>query len=698
MSTSNPRPQKSSPAGARQPSAVGYATASSAAPPAFSPAQYALGLVLLAVAVTLSVVLVLDHFGAMAMPGCGEGSPCAQAAASKWGKIPLGDRVWPVSFLGLAYFSGLLIAWSLSKDGVPALFKWLVRLGVAVSLFFIIILFKEGHLCQYCLGVHAANIAFWLILETSRRAAAPRLAPLAAVAGVFLAASGVLFAVERDRSAEFTADQEKQMAESVDQVIEQNRIKAEQLARAAAGNAQSGNADASAAHGQGGTNDNKAGQEGTGNSAGDATQATNANSPDSDPQSDTTVTLGGIAIDVGDRPWQGGFTGRWRLGPEEAAVRIVMLTDYQCPDCKRIEGEVMEFVKATPTVSLSVKHFPMDKLCNQYMTASLHANACWAARAAEAAGILYGNEGFWKMHEWLFARGGAFTHPELTEGLLQLGFEPNEFIAVMTGPETEENVKADITQADWLGLHYTPMVFINGVELVGVFAPRFAVVNAAKKVLATNPTPMNADLDQPQPGVAKYVSDWKEQYPRKMPLDVNMFQIGPDAARTKITIWIDYQQDLSAELDGIIRNWMKDKEGVHYTVRHYPFNQECNPVAPKTVFQNGCLAARAVEAAGMLAGRDMYWKMHEWLLANQKTLSEDTLRAAAQQMGLDADALFAQMNSPEVANAIRQDAQAGKAMLYRGTPTVYVNDKVVPRWKKTGAPVLEMILNEACKR
>jgi len=33
------------------------------------------------------------------------------------------------------------------------------------------------------------------------------------------------------------------------------------------------------------------------------------------------------------------FTGRYRLGPERAAMRLVLFTDYQCPDCARIERE-----------------------------------------------------------------------------------------------------------------------------------------------------------------------------------------------------------------------------------------------------------------------------------------------------------------------------------------------------------------------
>ena len=64
-----------------------------------------------------------------------------------------------------------------------------------------------------------------------------------------------------------------------------------------------------------------------------------------------------------------------------------MLTDYQCPDCRRLEDEAMRLVEERDDLSLSIKHFPMcaeatpGVPCNKYVKRTLHANACWAARA-----------------------------------------------------------------------------------------------------------------------------------------------------------------------------------------------------------------------------------------------------------------------------------------------------------------------------
>ncbi|MBL8990887.1 MAG: hypothetical protein JNJ48_04825, partial [Phycisphaerae bacterium] len=95
------------------------------------PRLTAAGGVLLAVALVMSLLLSLEALGALSLPGCGQGSPCARAAASAWGSVPgLG---WPVSFLGLAYFAGALAAWAMAggrpgRTGIAC-----VRAAAAVS-------------------------------------------------------------------------------------------------------------------------------------------------------------------------------------------------------------------------------------------------------------------------------------------------------------------------------------------------------------------------------------------------------------------------------------------------------------------------------------------------------------------------------------------------------------------------------------
>src|SRR5690606_18544077 len=121
-------------------------------------------------------------------------------------------------------------------------------------------------------------------------------------------------------------------------------------------------------------------------------------------------------------------------------------------DCQDIERQVEALLAQRSDLSVSHKHFPMCTDCNVYMgRANMHRNACWAARAAEAAGIVGGNDAFWKMHHWLFEVKGYFeTNADLERGLQRVGFaleQRKRFYEVLNSEQSLEPVKADIEEA-----------------------------------------------------------------------------------------------------------------------------------------------------------------------------------------------------------------------------------------------------------
>src|SRR5262249_5180057 len=121
------------------------------------------GALLMLVAAASAGVLAAHHLYGMALPGCGGGSPCDRAARSPWGTVP--GVNWPVSFLGAAYFAGILVA-LLACPGRPTPgLRWLTRLGAAASVLFIGVMLSDGILCPYCLAAHVANLAFVALVE-----------------------------------------------------------------------------------------------------------------------------------------------------------------------------------------------------------------------------------------------------------------------------------------------------------------------------------------------------------------------------------------------------------------------------------------------------------------------------------------------------------------------------------------------------
>lgn len=645
------------------------------------------GFVALDLAVALTALLTAESLIGLGLPGCGINSACAAAAASVYGKVP--GLQMPVSYVGLAYFLSMLLGWLLAaQHGVTKGYRNAARLGVAASIFFVAMLIREGHLCWYCVLSHAANFVFWLMVEItsaskdSVRGVMSKVAVAFIVLAVGLQGAHLVVKKQEDKK------QEANLAESTAAIAAASKEKAAQIAQAPTPTPTSPPAATS------------------GHAAMNSPNGATTAPPGANTAPAATNAAGNIQTATfepgetgSDRPWTGGFTGRWRRGPEKASIRIVMLFDYQCIDCQRIETTQMkQIMQQRNDVSLSVKHFPMCADCNPgFATRNLHPNACWAARAAEAAGILYGNEGFWKMHDWLFERKGAFTDHELSEGLAALGFERPKFIQVMKSEETLQRVTSDINEGMWLGLYYTPMIFINGVELKGVFAHN-AVTRAVESLAMQNLPPMTCDQDQPPPAMEKVLADWREGPPRMVPPDPQSWPKGDATAPLRVVLWGDYQEPYTAKADALIRKFLATQPKSYYEFRHYPVNQLCNPAGNTTKHPLACRAAAAAEAAGMLGGAEAYWHMHDWLMTSQQAFNDAALRDAALGMGLDPDALFAQMESQEVKNAIAEDAKMARSLGLQSIPFIFVNDRHVQRWMVGNKSAIDLILNEAAGR
>lgn len=388
------------------------------------------------------------------------------------------------------------------------------------------------------------------------------------------------------------------------------------------------------------------------------------------------------------------FEGRYRLGPERAAIRLVMFTDYQCEDCQKIERELVALLGEGLDLSVSIKQFPLNVDCNPNAPGQLHANACWAARAAEAAGLLSGADGFWKMHHWLFARGGSFTDAELDQGLAELGFPRDPFIAQMTGAEVSKRVSADIEEGMSLGIASTPMIFINGVELKGWNAEK-ALSRAVHAAVAAAPPPATAAEDRPPDAPERFVADWRANPVVSIPESALRHTLGPDDG-VRVIIVGDYQEQFTGEADGLMRLFTSGpKPNVRYSFVQFPVNQACNPATEITRHPMACRAALAAEAAGILDGPEGFWRMHGWLMSNREGLTEERILEGAASLGFDRASFAEAMDQPFVAELLAADTSLAKSLGIRSVPMVFVSGRHVPRWKYQAENVLGRIFNEA---
>lgn len=129
----------------------------------------------------------------------------------------------------------------------------------------------------------------------------------------------------------------------------------------------------------------------------------------------------------------------------------------------------------------------------------------------------------------------------------------------------------------------------------------------------------------------------------------------------------DRCRDASAELS---RLFEARGDRVLFVFKHYPLDSGCNPGKPNRERPMSCVAARAGVCA---TEQGRFWAFHDLAFANQRELSEQSLRAHAEHLGLDLPRFDACLAAPRSLEAVRRDGELGKALELRGTPRVFIN-------------------------
>ncbi len=109
---------------------------------------------------------------------------------------------------------------------------------------------------------------------------------------------------------------------------------------------------------------------------------------------------------------------------------------------------------------------------------------------------------------------------------------------------------------------------------------------------------------------------------------------------------------------------------------------EKNPGKVRLVFKNFPLrshpfALKAATAALAAAKLGRFWEFHDLLFQNHERLDDAKISEIAAALGLDREAFGRHLQDPDIAQRIRADFQDGIDAGVRGTPTVFVNGRIL---------------------
>jgi len=156
---------------------------------------------------------------------------------------------------------------------------------------------------------------------------------------------------------------------------------------------------------------------------------------------------------------------------------------------------------------------------------------------------------------------------------------------------------------------------------------------------------------------------------------------GPAQALVTIVAFTDFQCPFCARADVTMR-LLRDKYGadLRLVTKHQPLSFHADAE----------LAALAFLAAAKQGKAD---EMAAWMFAHQSTLTEPDLRAAAAELGLDVTRFDDDAGSEALSARVSADLAEARALGIRGTPTFFVNGRLVAGAQPL--PVFEKLVDEA---
>lgn len=165
---------------------------------------------------------------------------------------------------------------------------------------------------------------------------------------------------------------------------------------------------------------------------------------------------------MGDQKLSSGTTPEgfpW-IGSRTSGLEIVMFSDYQCFQCRKVHHYLRQLISKSPDkVRLIQRHFPMDHEVNPSVKEPMHIGSGQLAMLAIQAA---GKGKFWEINELLYGLGGESRKIDLRWLAEQTGMETADLVQASKNPGVTEKLKRDIREGLRLGIQGTPSFVIDG--------------------------------------------------------------------------------------------------------------------------------------------------------------------------------------------------------------------------------------------
>jgi protein-disulfide isomerase len=184
----------------------------------------------------------------------------------------------------------------------------------------------------------------------------------------------------------------------------------------------------------------------------------------------------------------------------------------------------------------------------------------------------------------------------------------------------------------------------------------------------------------------KEQADMMKPVPRLDKDQVNDFNLlgapstGPENAKLTMVVFSDFECPFCARFAmGSKQLLQAHPNDLRLVFMNFPLNKNCNSAVPSEMHPRACIGAEAAMAA---AAQGKFWEMHDYLFANQRIYSVESIVAFAGSQGMDANAIKEAIETNKFASVIEEEARQMLSTKGRGTPSVFINGMIAQnaRW------------------
>jgi protein-disulfide isomerase len=141
------------------------------------------------------------------------------------------------------------------------------------------------------------------------------------------------------------------------------------------------------------------------------------------------------------------------VGEADAPVTMFSYSDFQCPYCRRhattVLTDILKEYVDNGKLRIVMREFPIE---------SIHPRAFAASQAAVCAGA---QGKYREMHDLIFSDQKALTDADLSAHAQTLGVDQAEYEACLADKEISDGIRADIREAQGMGISGTPSFVVG---------------------------------------------------------------------------------------------------------------------------------------------------------------------------------------------------------------------------------------------